>query len=429
MESTKAAGDFTFVHAADLHLDSPCKGLSETAPGVAAALRDASLEAFDQLIELTLSREAAFLLLAGDIYDGAERGLRAQLKFRDGLERLSAAGIRTFVVHGNHDPVEEGWSAVSSWPDLVHFFSSETVEAVEVEREGSVVATVQGISYPTREVTENLALGFREKAGPGLQIGLLHCNVAGTADGYAAYSPCNLEELRQVGLDYWALGHIHQTAILSGRPGGGEPWVVYPGNLQARSRKASEQGRKGAMVVSVEGGVVSHLEHVACDRIRFSATEIDVSELESVADLQASLSDLAAELQQEADERSLVLRVRLRGRGRIHSQLGRPGVLAELLDALRVEGTEETPFVWWDRLEDETASLIDLDAIAAGDDFSADLLRTAASLRQALELEELYGKMPLELKKVATEVIDEIGLAEILGRASHLALDRLEVGQ
>ena len=104
--------DFSFVHAADLHLDTPFKGIGSTAPGVAEQLREASLTAFDFLVDLCLERRAAFLVIAGDIYDGPERGLRAQLRFRDGLARLSAAGIPSFVVHGNHDPVETGWSAI-----------------------------------------------------------------------------------------------------------------------------------------------------------------------------------------------------------------------------------------------------------------------------------------------------------------------------
>ncbi|MGO9560026.1 MAG: metallophosphoesterase family protein, partial [Acidimicrobiales bacterium] len=183
MADPSTPGDFCFVHAADLHLDTPFKGVSETAPRIGAALREASLDAFDQLVELCLDREAAFLLVAGDVYDGAERGLRAQLRFRDGLQRLSDAGIDTFVVHGNHDPVDEGWSAVRVWPERVHFFGADEVECMPVARDGQVIATVQGISYGRREVTENLALRFSRPTSEGLKIGLLHCNVAGAPDG------------------------------------------------------------------------------------------------------------------------------------------------------------------------------------------------------------------------------------------------------
>ena len=125
MEESFRFPDFSFVHAADLHLDTPFKGIGSTAPQVAEQLREASLAAFDSLVDLCLERRAAFLVVAGDIYDGPERGLRAQLRFRDGLARLSAAGISSFVVHGNHDPVETGWSALNdTWPERVTIFGA-----------------------------------------------------------------------------------------------------------------------------------------------------------------------------------------------------------------------------------------------------------------------------------------------------------------
>jgi DNA repair exonuclease SbcCD nuclease subunit len=160
--------DFCFVHAADLHLDTPFRGIGETAPSVAGALRDASLEAFDNLVTLCLERQAAFLVIAGDVYDGAERGIRAQLRFLQGLTRLSDAGIQTFVVHGNHDPVETGWSAVGTWPPLVTVFGTKEVEAVPVQRDGRELAVVQGISYWRRDVRENLALRFAPRDGAEL---------------------------------------------------------------------------------------------------------------------------------------------------------------------------------------------------------------------------------------------------------------------
>src|SRR4051794_940456 len=146
---------FRFVHAADLHLDTPFEGLGRTSPEVAAALRDASLAAFDALVDLALREQAAFLVIAGDVYDGAERGVRAQLRFLRGLERLSGAGVEVLVAHGNHDPLD-GWSAIRAWPAGVHVFGCNVVESVAVEREGAVLATVHGISYARRDPGENL---------------------------------------------------------------------------------------------------------------------------------------------------------------------------------------------------------------------------------------------------------------------------------
>ena len=274
---------FRFVHAADLHLDTPFEGLRDTAPAVGRALRDASLEALDALVDLCIEVDAAFLVIAGDVYDGPERGLRAQLRFRAGLERLSHFGVRVLVVHGNHDPTEEGWSAIREWPEGVHVFGSERVEAVEIDG----VATVYGISYPRSDVRENLALAFPRKAGrsegTGLRVGVLHCNAGGHA-GHAPYAACNLDDLTGAAIDYWALGHVHAREVLCE-----DPWVVYPGNLQGRSPHAGERGEKGAMVVDVEDGRVAAVTFRALDRVRFLVSELDVSSASDLGEVESRL--------------------------------------------------------------------------------------------------------------------------------------------
>ncbi len=406
--------------------------MSLSAPHVGAALREASLEAFDQLVLLCLERDAAFLVLAGDIYDGAERGLRAQLRFRDGLERLSDAGIPTFVAHGNHDPVEEGWSAVSSWPELVHVFGAGAVEAVPVVRGGEQIAIVQGVSYGHRDVTENLALGYFRQPGPGLQVGVLHCNVAGAADGYALYSPCTLSDLREAGLDYWALGHIHSRMVLSGAPDRSDPWVVYPGDLQARSPKASESGPKGATVVEVRDGRVRGVEAVACDRIRFSPVTLEIEGLDGLDDVRAELSELASSELAKSNGRSLVLHGVLRGRGTVHAELARESVLEELLQTLRSDCRQVSPFVWWDHLRVETAPVLDLDELRRDEDFAGELVRMADELSagglDTDEVGDLLGKMPRELDRLARELLrHELAWPDLVRAFAVAALDLVKV--
>jgi DNA repair exonuclease SbcCD nuclease subunit len=397
--------DFCFVHAADLHLDTAFKGIGETAPSVAEALREASLEAFENLVTLCLERRAAFLVIAGDVYDGAERGIRAQLRFRDGLARLSDAGIATFVVHGNHDPVESGWAAIDTWPSRVTVFGTESVEEVPVVRDGVRLAVVHGISYWRRDVSENLALRFSARGGPGIEIGLLHCNVSGAADGHDDYSPCSLDDLRRGGLDYWALGHIHSRMVLSGRPHGDEPWVVYPGNLQARSPKPSERGAKGAVVVDVVDGRVGALEFVACDRIRYASCDVDVSSLGSVDAIRDALVDAAHDELERADGRSIVLRVRLEGPSSTHRALKGDGAVGELLRSVRDEFRLERPWCWWDRIDDASAPAIDIEQLKSGSDFAADLIALSA------ELNEISGVPALALglgAELPTDLVDDI---------------------
>jgi DNA repair exonuclease SbcCD nuclease subunit len=410
---------------------------------VAAALREASLDAFNNLVDLCLDRDAAFLVIAGDIYDGADRGIRAQLRFRDGLGRLSDAGIATFVVHGNHDPVESGWSAVSAWPPLVTIFGSETVEAVPVHRDGKLLAVVQGISYGRRDVSENLALRFAPPAGPGIHVGVLHCNVAGSTGGHEDYSPCSLQDLRRAGLDYWALGHIHARSVLSGRPYGEEPWVVYPGNLQARSPKASEQGAKGACVVVVSGGRVGSLEFVACDRIRYATIDVDLAPFASLDVLRDALASAARAEIARAGGRSVILRAHLSGRSELHVPLRARQSLGELLASLRDDFTPGDPWAWWDRLEDASAPPIDLDDLRGGSDFAADLIAIAEELATActepaivpgLEpslpidfLDDITSTLPKALR--ARAMASELSAGELLGAGLMAALDELGAGE
>lgn len=366
---------FRFVHAADLHLDTPFSGLSATAPEVASELRDASLAAFDALVQLTISRDAAFLILAGDVYDGASRGVRAQVALHRGLRELSERGIRTFVVAGNHDPVDEGWSAVREWPELVTHFPTHEVASVVVERHGVPLATVHGISYGTRQVTENLATRISPGEGPGPHIAVLHANVGGNPD-HDPYSPCSLDDLRSRGIDYWALGHVHTRQVLHR-----DPWVVYPGNLQGRSPRATERGPKGALVVEVDdAGAIAEPEFVALDRIRFEHAEHSIDGVADLVTLRDRLVDLGHRRLAEADGRSVLLRVELIGRGPIHGDLHRPGAVAELVESLRGEQHSAAPFLWWDRLVLSTLPVQDLDELLGRNDFVADLVDEAAQL-------------------------------------------------
>ncbi len=366
---------FRFVHASDLHLDTPFIGIGRVDREVAAALRDASLEAWDSLVELALGHHADFLVLAGDIYDGADRGVRAQLRFLRGVEKLVSQNTQVFITYGNHDPLD-GWSAIRRWPEGVTIFGSEAVEVRTAERAGERLAVVHGISYPTRDVPANLALRFARGAEPGFHIGVLHCNV-GSRPEHPAYSPCTIDDLRQAGMDYWALGHIHKREVLND----GHPWVVYPGNLQGRSLKTSERGPKGAYIVEVEDDIVTALDFVSLDHVRPLVVEVDVGGLAAIPELSKLLLDEAPRARDENQGRSLLVRVELRGQGKLHHDLRRPGRLDELVVDLRDAVKGETPFIWWESLVDETRPELDLEAIGRRGDFSSEVLRGAHAIR------------------------------------------------
>ena len=351
---------FRFVHAADLHLDTPFAMIGRVAPEIAQRLRDAALVAFDALVRTAIEREAAFVIVAGDIYDSADRGVRAQLRFLRGVEKLGERGIQVFVAHGNHDPLD-GWPVAPRLPRNLFVFGAETVETHTVRLEGEACAQVYGISYGRRDVTENLALRFHRRDRPGLHIGVLHCNV-GSQPEYAAYSPCTVADLTAAGMDYWALGHIHQHLRLAE----GHPWIVYPGSLQAG--KSSETGPRGAVVVEVSGAAVESVEFVALDCVRFARAEVDISGEPDLHSLRKTILAGAG-----GDDMDLVLTVVLYGRGPLHGELRRRGAIDDLLRDLRDELGIASPFVWIDRIIDQSRAELDRAAIARRGDFSAEL--------------------------------------------------------
>jgi DNA repair exonuclease SbcCD nuclease subunit len=418
------------VHAADLHLDTPFEGIAGPAPQVAEALREASLQAWDDLVRFTIAQDAAALLLAGDLYDGAQRGVRAQIRVQSGLRALSEAGVQTFIVHGNHDPLD-GWSAIREWPTGVHVFGHEGVEVLPLEHHGSAVAHVHGISYGRRDVAENLAARFRRGSAPGAHIGLLHANAGGSRE-HAAYAPCSLSDLQAAGMDYWALGHIHQRQILRG----GDPWIVYPGDLQGRSPKASETGAKGVYLVEFETDPVAVLAPVfhPLDRIRFAACRHDVAGYADLPALHSGLLDALEALRDEHAGRGVLARVVLEGRGDVVTDLRHPGALLQLRAELRQRFDGAAPLLWVESLVDHAASPLDLDAIRARGEFSAEVLARADGLVAASEgLSDFVRARSAQLcsgqvgRQVSALPTDPD--AEILSEALALVLDRLEAAE
>lgn len=389
---------FCFVHAADLHLDTPFEGISTVSPEVAGKLRDASLDAFDALIEFTIKKKAAFLLLAGDIYDGSERGVRAQLRFKEGLEKLSTKEIQipVFIVHGNHDPLG-GWSAIKEWPEGVKIFGPEEVEAFEVKKGKTTLATIYGISYGKREVTENLALRFKgkdfeKKRKPGLQVGLLHCNVDSNSE-HDHYSPCSTEDLRSVKMDYWALGHIHKRQELDEAHR-----IEYPGNLQGRSPKPGECEPKGALLVDVNGSSIENVVFESLDRVRFLECEIDIPGIKDLDGLKREMMKKADQLRESNKDRGLVIRTILKGRGKLHHDLHHPGAIKDILGDLREKFELEQPFTWWESIRDKTKPELNLGKIRGRKDFSAGLINFAEDLRRG-KIKDLKAEENLHLQR------------------------------
>lgn len=413
-----------FVHAADLHLDSPFRGIHNEAPEhVAERLVEATFGAYERIIDLCLEREVEALLVAGDIYDGADRSLRAQLRFVDGLRRLDAGGIRSFICHGNHDPLN-GWQARLAFPGNCYQFPG-TVTAVPFDPKSPERATVVGVSYRTQKELGNLVPGFGLVEKEGYAIGLLHCNVGNNPE-HDPYAPCTIDDLRSVGIDYWALGHVHTRQVLSEYA----PTVVYPGNSQGRNPR--ETGPRGVYVVDAPATGAPTLEFVETSMVRWESAQIDIRTIRSEQELLDAASELAGRLIEEA-VRDVVYRLILVGRGDLHDVVRRQDFAPDLRDQLNSEWSAGTPFAWCEHVEVKTAPALERERLRAGADFTADLLRLFDEVkgdadgldRLTREVDQLYNHPNLKRALGVPEAVRR-GTEELLAPAEALALEYLQ---
>ena len=413
-----------FVHAADLHLDSPFVGIKAVAPdNVASALHDATFAAYENIIELCIEEEVDALLVAGDVYDSADRSLRAQLKFVDGLKRLDEAGIRSFVCHGNHDPLD-GWEASLDYPPSCTRFGPD-FEAVPVFEDDPGRAVVHGISYPTRDVYDNLVPGLGDVDPNAFSIGLMHANVEGNAE-HAAYAPCSLADLVFSGISYWALGHVHTRQVLSDR----SPTVVYPGNSQGRH--PNEPGARGVYLVEVDDDGIANLEFRPVDTVRWERPVLDISDMETEQDLRNGLHEGAENALADSEGRAVVLRTLLVGRGGLHGSVRKPDFIQDLLNDLNREWAQRSPFAWCERIEDETAPPFNRQERVGGSDFLAEVLKTAdhakvdpellARMRDSLD--DLYRHRRYR-KHLSDNLPDDDDLAALIVEAEAVVVDLL----
>ena len=380
-----------FVHAADLHLDSPFRGIrAEAPPDVSDTLYRSTFDAYRNIIDLCIRERVDALLVAGDIFDGADRSLRAQLKFVEGLQRLESAGIRSFICHGNHDPLN-GWEARLDLPvGCVRFQAEMRGEPVFPEEPDR--AMVYGISYPQREVLENLVPRFGGVTPGPFNVGLLHANV-NSDPNHDSYAPCTVEDLAGPAVDYWALGHVHTRQVL--RPE--RPVVVYPGNPQGRH--PNERGPRGVYLVEVSGSGEIDLQFRPVDVVRWETLEVNISELETEQQLLSAIEQRVSGCRETAGGRPVVYRLLLSGRGPLHRSLVRPDFVESVLEQVNDSFSGGHPWLWCDRIQSTTGSPVDRERVLQREDFLGDLVRLCDEFQEGTDalpelreaLRELYA--------------------------------------
>ena len=308
-----------FLHAADLHLGSPLNSLGlKVSPEIHELAKKQVNTVFQNLVNVAKSEQVDFVVLAGDIYDTADRDPGAQIRVNLGLRELSKAGIKVFLVHGNHDPLTPDYLSGRSLPDGVFIFPSDKVTSHIVTMSNGAQVTVAGISYKTVAEENNLSHLFSSVTGQTI-IGVLHTNVGGN-NQHGNYAPCSPSDLQSSPVNYWALGHIHDRQVHTTPKG----FWAYPGNLQGRSTKATECGPKGVLIVEVdEDGSLETPRFVPCDALRFQRLNIDLSMVEDHSDVLDITINALQDAVNNADGRSLMVRLEFIGATSIYSDFSK----------------------------------------------------------------------------------------------------------
>lgn len=403
---------YRFVHAADIHLDSPLRSLALRDADLAELIGNATRRAFVRIIDLCLDEQVDALLIAGDLYDGDQTSMKTARFLAEQLRRLDEAGIRTFIIRGNHDALSRITKELT-FPDLVKVFAGRA-EAIEVDRPlGSLPVVIHGLSFAQPHAPESLLGRYKPAIEGAINIGMLHTSLGG-APGHDLYSPCSLADLTATGFRYWALGHIHKRSV-----GEGACAIVMPGNPQGRD--INEAGPKSVTLVTIGDDRSVHTEERTTSIAQFERVVMDAT---GIADWRELVVAIARALEKErsgAVSDHLVARLRIEGVSPLAWRIRRDA------DLLKTEAADRASVIgacWIEKLEiaceppktqaessgdplSELHRLIEAD-ILRSDSFRADLASMA---------EEIRAQLPQECRDAFGA--DETSFEEILARLAH----------
>lgn len=379
-------------------------------------LRGATRRALVNLVDLALEEQVAFVLIAGDVYDGSWRDFNTGLFYVAQMRRLREAGIPVVAVAGNHD-AESRMTKGLPLPDGYTALNAKQPQTVELTDLG---VAIHGQSFATAAVTDDLSAGYPDPLPGVLNIGLLHTS-AGGREGHANYAPCSLEALVAHRYDYWALGHVHGREVLHQ-----DPWVVFPGNVQGRH--ARETGPKGATLVTVHDGRIVAVEHRDLDVVRWASCVVDAGGCATSDEVAIAAADALRLHLDAAKSRLVAARVTVEGVTDAHAAVARDPdtvIAAIRTRALDVHGDR----VWLEKVRLHTRPKVDVAALRERDDATGEVLRTVGAVDDdvlaalATEFADLKAKLP-----AGTDIdpTDPAFLRDALGDVERLLVAHLE---
>ncbi|KAB2337123.1 DNA repair exonuclease [Cytobacillus depressus] len=383
----------TFIHAADLHLDSPMVGLKSLPASLFKQLQESTFQSLSKIVDAALSHRVDFVIFAGDLFDGEDRSIRAQIRLLKEMERLAENNIPVYAVHGNHDHMDGSWTHLSM-PDNVHIFSHE-VETVKFSHAGGASVHLYGFSYPRRHVYERMIQHYSKKQGADFHIGILHGNLEGSKE-HDKYAPFTIKDLLEKDFDYWALGHIHKRAVLHSS----NPPIIYAGNIQGRNRK--ETGIKGCYLVELTNDSAD-CQFIETSAVIWEELLLDASHASTFQDIYHLCRNFIQEMRK--DEIGLMVSLII-DQVHLSKQDLKSIINGELLEVLQDEEKDEEAFVWISDIKINEKNEWNRDQLAKDSDFFAELFQTSSQLEGLDDsLSALYDHP--EAKKLLQKIADE----------------------
>ena len=419
---------YRFIHTADLHLDSPLRSLAMRDRTLRDRIDLATREAFVGLVTVALEERVDALMIAGDLYDGSQTSQKTSLFLSAQFARLAEAGIRVFVVKGNHD----ARSTITKGLDLppnVHLFDGRGGAGGAVTaRDGDVPVIVHGVSFREPKAPDSLLPRYARPTDGALDIGLMHTSLAGAA-GHDDYAPCALADLVGHGFSYWGLGHVHSRNV---HHADARSAVVMPGMPQGRD--VGEAGAKSASLVTLgEDGAVT-LEEVPTSVAVFARERAVLKGAEdwddAIAVAEGAIIDAAG---RAGEAGGLVIRLEVAGRSPDHWRLRRDrdafrAALAERLgDGVHIEKIDvdvapPTACATGREVRDDgpLRELVSgMTGIAASDEFRVEALALMGEIERSLPSGEArnraFGRTEAERDALLAALLDD-GVAEMAAR-------------
>ncbi|MBF0548084.1 MAG: DNA repair exonuclease [Candidatus Riflebacteria bacterium] len=410
---------FKFIHAADIHLDSPLRGLSryETAPE--ESIRGACRRAFSNLVDLAISEKAEFVLLAGDLYDGDWRDYNTGIFLNQQIGRLNRNKILVYAIAGNHDalnPMTQKWIK----PENLKIFSSENSETFKLP---NLNTAIHGKSFESSNSSLNLANTFPEAERGMFNVGLLHTSLTGR-EGHDPYAPCTITDLCLKRYQYWALGHIHKQEVVSE-----DPWIIFPGCIQGRHIR--ETGPKGCILVKVENNSVSSVEKRPLDVFRWDNCIVDISDDANEQEIFKHIQDSIEKKLASSEGRHLAIRVRIEGKSSVSETFAsNPERIESQVRALGAEISSDN--LWIEKIENASVGRTGLNSIVSEDNAFGNLL---TRIREIPEKAEQIDGLPDAIESIrralahtpdsAANLRNEDNIQRLIAEAKQMLIGRL----